>query len=132
MWVKNKGNGISTASHKRMRARIGGLLKVMKQWKKGDGLTKEEQKRVDYLIRRLTEILEQDATDTAKTEKAVKGMQWVEPVPNPDCEFYDVDQNRIQCKIGRDMYHCSKECMSASDRPGSLPPYGTKYMNGML
>ena len=124
MWVR--GN---IASHKRMRARISGLLKVMKQWRKEDGLTKEEQKRVDYLIRRLTEILEQDATDTAKAEK---GKQWVEPVPNPDCEFYDIDQNRIQCKIGRDMYHCSKECMSASDRPGSLPPYGTKYMNGML
>lgn len=51
---------------------------------------------------------------------------------NTQCEFFDLDANRIQCAIGCDMFHCSKRCAYATNVSGSLPPYCTKYMKGRL
>ena len=51
---------------------------------------------------------------------------------NTQCEFFDLNANRIQCAIGCDMYRCSKRCIYATNVPGSLPPYGTKYMKGRM
>lgn len=53
-------------------------------------------------------------------------------VLNTECEFFDLDTNRIQCAAGCSMYRCGKECANATNVPGSRPPYGTKYMKGML
>lgn len=45
---------------------------------------------------------------------------------NESCEFYDDGR----CLIGMDTDFCNKSCAFCSNRSGSTPPYGSKYMRG--
>lgn len=124
----------------RLRQRLAGLAKVI-----GDELndpnqsmTNRERKDLSYLHRRMTQILKDDQ-EAQDTYIRLKGLEDEEmPCPhsnqylNTQCEFFDIDSNRIQCAIGWDMYRCNSRCLFATNTPGSLPPYGTKYMKGRL
>ena len=120
-----------------MYNRIAGVVKLiektlMDEWKI---MSPSEVSRLNYIQNRLDEIIGDDQFGHG-TE--VADMNHVEPVRcsqqilNTQCEFFDVDANRIQCAVGCSMFDCSKRCRYATNRPGSVLPYGTKYMKGRL
>ena len=72
--------------------------------------------------------VESQGEQSAPAEDSSKSQESL----NTGCEFFDLDANRIRCAIGCSMYQCGKGCANATNVPGSRPPYGTKYINGML
>ena len=147
MWVKKDYR--DGRDGRLIHARVGGLIKVMKRWRTEKKLSPEELGRINYLIRRFEKILAEDDVDTSvvvshgagacdavssgvKSSASSDTECWIEPVPDSECEFYKIDQHRITCDIGHNMYQCSKQCLYSTNNPFGIPPYGSKYMKGRL
>ena len=134
-----------TDQRSRLNRRLRGLAKVIRASIK-DAREKDaskELKDLSYLLGRIEEMLADDDAERGRAKR--QGKDELEPnrpvampVRNSDqylntqCEFFDLDANRIQCAIGADLYHCSLRCLYATNVSGSLPPYCTKYMKGRL
>jgi len=125
-------NNIKTirTQHEVIHARVAGLLNVMNRWTTEVEMEQDERQRVSYMIKRVTKILEEDKPDKRRAVLDENSLQ-DSPI-NSGCEFYDIDQNRVRCALGCSMYQCSKNCGYATNVPGSMPPYKTKYMRGRL
>lgn len=122
--------------HLILHNRLCGLARlVRKMMEEADApgriMSRRERKDLTHILKIMNTILLEDniRNEVEKGEIPVKDE---DENLNIRCEFFDLDANRIQCAIGCDMYHCSKKCVYATNVPGSLPPYGTKYMKGRL
>ena len=94
----------------------------------GRMMSKRERADLAYILSVMKSILAEDAAEEEKEMPCRNSSQYL----NTQCEFFDLDANRIQCAIGCDMYQCSRKCIYATNVPGTLPPYCTKYMKGRL
>ena len=97
----------------------------------GRQMSKREQSDLTYILSVMENMLAEDLAERSHDPEEIpcrNSSQYL----NTQCEFFDLDANRIQCAIGCDMYHCSKRCIYATNVPGTLPPYCTKYMKGRL
>lgn len=117
----------------RLHNRLGGLAAVVgKKLDEADDpgrpMSKREQEDLKYILSRIEQMLMDDAKETEGEMPVKYSRQYL----NTQCEFFDLDANRIQCAIGCDMFHCSKRCAYATNVYGSMPPYCTKYMKGRL
>lgn len=127
-----------------LNRRLRGLAKVIRasinEAKEGD--ESRELKNLSYLLGRIEGMLADDDADRRRAKRQMLDDMDSRPVAMPvrnsdqylntQCEFFDLDANRIQCAIGADLYHCSLRCIYATNVSGSLPPYCTKYMKGRL
>ena len=96
-------------------------------------MSKREKSDLCFILSRIEKMLQDDRLEALKSISWREGRNVGEhPKLNEDCEFFDLDANRIQCAIGCDMFHCSKNCIYATNVPGSMPPYCTKYMKGWI
>ena len=126
----------------RLHRRLDGLAEVIDTMLAGEDvpgrpLSKREQADLQFILSRIEAMLRDDRREAAHSA-ATRADTGEMPVKhsrqylNTQCEFFDLDANRIQCAIGCDMFHCSKNCIYATNVPGSLPPYCTKYMKGWI
>ena len=119
--------------HSRLHNRLHGLMGVIGR-KLGEAdapgrkMSKRERADLAYILSVMKSILEEDIAEEEKEMPCRNSSQYL----NTQCEFFDLDANRIQCAIGCDMYQCSRKCIYATNVPGTLPPYCTKYMKGRL
>ena len=120
-----------------MHNRIVGVVKLIEktlldEWKI---MSPSEVNRLNYIQSRLDEIVgdDQPGCETEDDDKNhAEPLRCSRQFLNTQCEFFDVDANRIQCAVGCSMFDCSKRCRYATNIPGSVLPYGTKYMKGRL
>jgi len=92
-------------------------------------MSKRERADLNHILSVMGKMLAED-NETDETDEVP--MKLSGPHVNDRCEFFDLDANRIWCAIGCDMYHCDLSCIYATNVPGTLPPYGTKYMKGWI
>lgn len=117
--------------HSELHNRLYGLARLIRKMvceadKPGFQMSKREKADLNHILSILNTML---AEDSETGEMPVKhSKQYL----NTQCDFFDLDANRIQCAIGCDMFHCSRNCIYATNVPGTLPPYGTKYMKGWI
>ena len=128
----------------RLHRRLAGLaevidLKLARAETEEEIITDRERCNLRYILSRIESMLRDDRAEAAhNVGKAADEKQDETPCRNSrqflntECEFFDLDANRIRCAIGCDMYHCSKKCIYATNAPGALPPYCTKYMKGWI
>ena len=119
--------------YSRLHNRLHGLTGVIrKKLNEADApgrkMSKRERADLSYILSVMKSMLAEDALEEEKEMACRNSAQYL----NTQCEFFDLDANRIQCAIGCDMYFCSKKCIYATNVPGTLPPYCTKYMKGRL
>ena len=88
----------------------------------GRMMSKRERADLAYILSVMESILAEDVAEEEKEMPCRNSSQYL----NTQCEFFDLDANRIQCAIGCDMYQCSMKCIYATNVPGTLPPYCTK------
>ena len=130
-------------THSRLHKRLRGLARVVRKKLDeadcpGKQMSKRERADLSHILSVMNTMLMEDRTqedgrDKKETEReAEMSCRNSSQYLNTQCEFFDLDANRIQCAIGCDMYHCSKKCIYATNVPGTLPPYNTKYMKGWL
>ena len=127
---------MKTHKHSRLHSRLYGLMKtVSRKLQEADApgrqMSKREHSDLTYILSVMEKMLAEDSTEGSRDPEEMpcrNSSQYL----NTQCEFFDLDANRIQCAIGCDMYHCSKRCIYATNVPGTLPPYCTKYMKGRL
>ena len=124
---------MSRQNHSRIHNRLHGLMGVVRK-KLGEAdtpgrmMSKRERADLAYILSVMKSILAEDVAEEEKEMPCRNSNQYL----NTQCEFFDLDANRIQCAIGCDMYQCSMKCIYATNVPGTLPPYCTKYMKGRL
>ena len=118
-----------SAIHKRLNG-LAGLVRNMlgDADAPGRNMSKREREDLRHILSVMNKILAEDEADRNQEMPCRNSRQYL----NTQCEFFDLDANRIQCAIGCDMFHCSKNCIYATNMAGSLPPYCTKYMKGRL
>lgn len=120
--------------HSKLHNRLFGLTKLIRKMldeanAPGRQMSKRERADLYHILSIMNKMLMEDNETDETTEMPVKfSGQHV----NDRCDFFDLDANRIQCAIGCDMYHCNLSCIYATNVPGTLPPYGTKYMKGWI
>lgn len=85
-----------------------------------------------YIVLRLESMLRDDEAACQRAGYGEMPCKNSDQYLNTQCEFFDISSSRIQCAIGCDMYHCSRNCCYATNMPNATPPYCTKYMNGRL
>ena len=117
--------------HSRLHNRLYGLTKLVGKTlddadKPGFQMSKRERADLNHIRSVMNTILVEDCETGEMPVKHSK--QYL----NTQCDFFDLDANRIQCAIGCDMFHCSRNCIYATNVPGTLPPYSTKYMKGWI
>lgn len=120
--------------HSKLHNRLFGLTKLIRKMldeanAPGRQMSKRERADLNHILSIMNKMLMEDNETDETTEMPVK---FSGPHVNDRCDFFDLDANRIQCAIGCDMYHCNLSCIYATNVPGTLPPYGTKYMKGWI
>ena len=97
-------------------------------------MSKRERSDLCFILRQMERMLQDDRMETLQGEsRKAEGRRTHEQSKlNEGCDFFDLDANRIRCAIGCDMFHCSRSCVYATNVPGSMPPYCTKYMKGWI
>lgn len=126
------------SKYSRLHKRLKGLTKVIKKMIKeaeaaSSLISGKECDDLKFIYSRLQWMLADDRKDTARSKvKRDEGEQSFSErySLNTGCDFFDLDANRAQCAVGGDLYHCGRNCLYATNVPGTLPPYGTKYMRG--
>ena len=119
--------------YSRVHSRLHGLARMIKK-KLNDAetpglpMSKRERNELEHILSVMNTILAEDIAEAGMEMPCRNSNQYL----NTQCEFFDLNANRIQCAIGCDMYHCSRKCIYATNVPGALPPYCTKYMKGRL
>lgn len=131
MTVQIESNEIQT-----LRRRLYGPEKMIRRmlrngYKPERQMSKRERADLIHIQAIVTSIIE-DCHDRTRGKPYAEPVRNSQQYLNTQCEFFDLDANRIQCAIGCDMYRCSKGCIYATNVPGSMPPYGTKYMKGRI
>ena len=131
----------------RLHRRLDGLAEVidikLSEDAQGGSMSDRERSTLRYILSRMESMLRDDRIEAAQrnVQKAAEAAdlgQTETPCRNSrqylntQCEFFDLDANRIRCAIGCDMYRCRKKCIYATNVPGTLPPYCTKYMKGWI
>lgn len=130
----NTRNAMNSGRQSRLHRRVYGLSQtiVMKIDAYRDGRADRiPLADLQYILSRLGEMLRDDEKDCAFPGGGTSDSSSDQEL-NTQCEFFDISANRIQCAIGCDMYHCSRNCCYATNMPNPTPPYCTKYMKGML
>ena len=117
--------------HSKLHNRLYGLTKLVRKMldeadAPGKQMSKRERADLNHILSIMNKMLAED------DENGETPVKLSDPHVNDRCEFFDLDANRIQCAIGCDMYHCDLSCIYATNVPGTLPPYGTKYMKGWI
>ena len=117
--------------HSTIHTRLNGLAGLVRKMlgdadAPGKIMSKREREDLRHILSVMNTILAEE--DQNQEMPCRNSRQYL----NTQCEFFDLDANRIQCAIGCDMFHCSKRCAYATNVSGSLPPYCTKYMKGRL
>ena len=120
--------------HSKLHNRLYGLMKLVRKMldeadAPGRQMSKREHADLNHIFSIMSQMLAEDSETEELDEMQVK---YSGPHVNDRCDFFDLDANRIQCAIGCDMYHCDLSCIYATNVPGTLPPYGTKYMKGWI
>lgn len=133
---------MSKQEFSRLHRRLAGLaavieMKLAEADIPGKPMSKRERADLAFILSQLEAMLKDDSRETWKKSVQRELMKQSEEKSvhselNTGCEFFDLDANRIQCAIGCDMFHCSKNCCYATNVPGSMPPYCTKYMKGWI
>lgn len=123
----------------RLHRRLDGLAKVIDNKlveadSPGRPMSMRERADLRFILSRIKTMLRDDQREAEQTveDGGEMPVRHSKQYLNTQCEFFDVDSNRIQCAIGCDMYRCSRNCIYATNVPGSLPPYCTKYMKGWI
>lgn len=99
-------------------------------------MTKKQRRQMRSRERRKSTTFRRAEIAMAAMQAAKQKMQEVTPAPAPkpkyntECNFCSVRDGRCYCKIKMDTFFCSSKCAYATNNPGALPPYGTKYMKG--
>ena len=122
----------------RLHRRLSGLaavidMKLAEADIPGKPMSKRERADLRFILSRIETMLKDDRKDISATDIPIEQpCGYREKELNTGCDFFDLNANRIQCAIGCDMFHCSKNCCYATNVPGSMPPYCTKYMKGWI
>ena len=143
-----KGEMMLLSGNSRFHRRLDGLaraieLKLSRADDPGQRMSIRERKDLKNILSIMNEMLKDDtAAMSGRSDRSDSsdsyGNRGGRPCRNSNqylntqCEFFDLNANRIQCAIGCDMYFCTENCRYATNTPGSLPPYCTKYMKGRL
>lgn len=123
--------------HSKLHNRLFGLTKLIRKMldeanAPGRQMSKRERADLYHILSIMNKMLAEDSEADERDRTNGTSVEFFEPHVNDRCDFFDLDANRIQCAIGCDMYHCNLSCIYATNVPGTLPPYGTKYMKGWI
>lgn len=123
--------------HSELHNRLYGLARLIRKMvceadKPGFQMSKRERADLNHILSVMNTMLAEDCRNEDNNGTGDMPVKHSNQYLNTQCEFFDLDANRIQCAIGCDMFHCSKNCIYATNVPGALPPYGTKYMKGWI
>ena len=123
--------------HSRLHNRLWGLKENIKKMidnadSPGRQMSKRERSDLAWILSLMNKMLEDDKGMESPEPAVLMPCRNSDQILNTQCEFFDLDANRIQCAIGCDMYSCSRKCIYATNVPGTLPPYCTKYMKGWI